>query len=422
MDSYIFKSLAVNPLRFKADFDALAHIGASSQGEMDRPALSEAHLEARRWFAEQIRLDGLEFSTDGAGNHSARLKCGPDGAPWLMLGSHLDSVPRGGIYDGALGVLAALEVLRVVRDARLELPVNLEAIDLTDEEGTLIGLMGSAALAGRLRAEDLEKPRGGRERLLAGLQRAGLSETRILDARRDPKSLAGYLELHIEQGPRLVKSGVQIGVVTGIVGICSYNVSFHGQADHAGTTPLEDRQDASLGASSFTLAARRMVMQEFPSCSVNIGWIGTQPKAFNIVPARADLTLELRAPEPQMYLKLEETLIQLAEGAAQQYGLSVELEFLSRHQPTPLSPIARQAIELATYGLSLTTMPLFSGAGHDAQMFAPLCPSGMIFIPSTGGSHSPREHAEWSDCLNGANTLLQAALVLIDRLGQAEIS
>ncbi len=233
---------------------------------------------------------------DGAGNHSALLRCGPAGARRLLLGSHLDSVPHGGRFDGALGVLAALEALRVVQEHNLSLPVDLEAIDFTDEEGTLVGLLGSAALAGKLAPEDLANPRGGREALLAGLARAGLSEAGLLEARRDPDALAGYLELHIEQGPRLLDAGVQIGVVTDIVGIASYTLSFFGRANHAGTTPMADRLDAAQGASAFTLAARRLVIEEFPGCVANVGAMRFSPGAFNIVPQAVDLSLEFRAP------------------------------------------------------------------------------------------------------------------------------
>jgi beta-ureidopropionase / N-carbamoyl-L-amino-acid hydrolase len=238
-------TLRVSSERLKADFEALSRFGATPQGGVDRPALGEAHLAARAWLRQRIQSDGLELRLDQAGNHLAFLGCGPQSAPTLLLGSHLDSVPDGGRFDGALGVLAALEVLRSVRDTGQSLPVNLEAIDFTDEEGTLVGLLGSYALAGLLKVEDLLSPRGGRQHLLTGLERAGLSEGGLLEARREPSSLAGYLELHIEQGRRLVQAGVQIGVVTSIVGICSYRLTFTGRADHAGTTPMGDRLDAA---------------------------------------------------------------------------------------------------------------------------------------------------------------------------------
>jgi N-carbamoyl-L-amino-acid hydrolase len=214
-------ALRIDAARFRADFKAQAEIGATGYGGVHRPALGEAHLAARAWFRERIAAAALEFHTDGAGNHSAFLACGPAGAPTLLLGSHLDSVPHGGRFDGPLGVLAALESLRVVQEAGISLPVHLEAIDFTDEEGTLFGELGSTALAGTLAAEALREPRGGRAALEAGLARAGLTEPGLLTARRDPTSLAGYLELHIEQGPRLVNAQANVGVVTGIVGMCS---------------------------------------------------------------------------------------------------------------------------------------------------------------------------------------------------------
>jgi N-carbamoyl-L-amino-acid hydrolase len=263
--------LRINSDRMLAAFNELALIGATGDGGVNRPTFSEAHLAARRWFREQIGSAGLEFRTDGAGNHSVLLACGNDHAPTLLLGSHLDSVPNGGRFDGALGVMAAFEVLRTIKDAQVPLKVNLEAIDFTDEEGTLVGLLGSAALAGRLHPEVLQNPRGGREALLEGMRRAGLSEESILSAARPKGALAGYLELHIEQGKRLERAGIDVGIVSAIVGIWSYRLSFLGRADHAGTTTMDDRLDASLGASAFTLAAREIVRKDFPNCVVNVG-------------------------------------------------------------------------------------------------------------------------------------------------------
>jgi beta-ureidopropionase / N-carbamoyl-L-amino-acid hydrolase len=405
-------SLRVNPERLAQDFQALGHIGATADGlGVHRPALSPAHLEARRWLAGRVQQAGLELRIDPAGNISGFLACGPAGAPTLLLGSHLDSVPNGGRYDGALGVLAALEVLRVVHESGLELPCHLEAIDFTDEEGTLVGLLGSSALAGTLKPEELLAPRGGRPALEEGLARAGLTEAGLWQARRNPSSLAGYLELHVEQGPRLVNAGIPIGIVTAIVGICSYRLDFTGRADHAGTTPMPDRRDAGLGASAFSLAVRRLIMEEFPDCVANIGQVAYTPGAFNIVPERASLALELRASDGETFSLLEAALLDQAQQVAETYSLGLETHFLGRHPPTPMSTVARQAISVAAAGLGLACQPLVSGAGHDAQSLAPLCPAGMIFIPSQGGaSHSPREYSHWEDCLNGANVLMHAAL------------
>lgn len=408
-------NLQVNAARLQADFEALSAIGRTPAGGVDRPALSPAHLQARQWFHQQALTAGLEFAVDSAGNHSAVLRSEHPHARTLLLGSHLDSVPDGGRYDGALGVLAALEVLRTIQEAGLQLPVHLEAIDFTDEEGTLIGLLGSAALAGALHAEQLQAPRGGRERLLEGLQRASLTERGLLAAQRDPNTLTGYLELHIEQGPRLIKAGAQIGVVTGIVGIASYQLTFTGRADHAGTTPLADRLDAAQGAASFIVHARQRVMGDFPGCVANVGWMRFEPGAFNIVPAAARLGMEYRAAEASTFEYLGQALLGLAEQEATQLGLGLEVQPLGTHQPAPMDARLQKAICQSAEALGLSHIQLPSGAGHDAQMLAAICPAAMIFIPSQGGaSHSPREFSEWQDCLNGANVLLQTTLRMIN--------
>ena len=406
-----FSSLRINSDRMLDAFNQLAAIGATIDSGVDRPSLSDAHLAARKWYREHIEASGFEFRTDGAGNHSAVLRCDDPSAPTLILGSHLDSVPNGGRFDGALGVMAALEVLKTVRDNGIRLKVQLEAMDFTDEEGTLVGLFGSAAVAGHLSRENLEKPRGGRDRLLEGMRRAGLSDESMLSAARMKESFAGYLELHIEQGKRLEKSRTDIGIVTAIVGIWSYKLSFIGKADHAGSTTMEDRRDASLGASAFTLAAREMVMRDFPNCVVNVGKMEFAPGAFNIVPAQVDVSLEFRSPDEDEFNRLDKALLELAAREAKHFGLELTSEFLGKHSPSLMDPDVRSAFASACDILGLSHMSLSSGAGHDGQSLADLCPVGMVFVPSVdGASHSPREFTKWEDCVNGANVLLQAAL------------
>ncbi|MFC1879602.1 hydantoinase/carbamoylase family amidase, partial [Chloroflexota bacterium] len=277
--------------------------------------------------------------------------------------------------------------------------------------GTLIGLLGSRALAGTLTRDELAQPRGGREALITGLRRAGLFEDGLLSSKRRPESLAGYLELHIEQGSRLLKAEAQIGVVSGIVGICSYRLTFSGRADHAGTTPMDGRLDAGQGAAAFILAVRRLVIERFPGCVANIGRVDFEPGAFNIVPERARLALEFRAADSGSFRRLETALLALAEESALRYGLGLEFEFLGKHPPAPMSETVQKTIAATAESLGLKHIPLSSGAGHDAQSLAPLCPAGMLFVPSQGGaSHSAREMTEWNDCVNGANVLLGAAI------------
>ncbi len=419
------KDLRVNADRMLASFNQLALIGATAEGGVNRPTFNEAHLAAREWFREEIERSGLDFHTDGAGNHSAFLAFAGRVAPHdsggayrdrtLLLGSHLDSVPDGGRFDGALGVIAALEVLRTIKESGIKFNVNLEAIDFTDEEGTLVGLLGSAAIAGHLHPEVLQSPRGGRDNLVEGMQRAGLSNEGMLSAARPKDSFAGYLELHIEQGKRLERAKLDIGVVSAIVGIWSYHLSFIGRADHAGSTTMNDRLDASLGASAFTLAAREMVMKDFPNCVVNVGKMDFAPGAFNIVPARVDVSLEFRSPDEDEFNQLDAALIVLAKTEATRFGLELKIENLGKHSPSIMSDKVQRAYAEACDDLGLTHTSLTSGAGHDGQSLADLCPVGMIFVPSVNGtSHSPKEFTKWEDCVNGANVLLQAAL----RLGQ----
>ena len=408
-----FPTLRVNADRMHGSFIHLALIGSTGDGGVSRVTFSEAHLAARTWFRTEIENAGLEFHMDSAGNHSAVLACDDKNAPTLLIGSHLDSVPNGGCFDGALGVVAALEVLRTVKENGIRLKAKLEAIDFTDEEGTLVGLLGSAALAGRLHPEALKNPRGGRQNLLEGLNRAGLSEEDIFKAARPKKSLTGYLELHIEQGKRLERAGINIGIVSAIVGIRSYRVSFIGRADHAGSTLMTDRADASLGASAFTLAAREIVMKDFPNCVVNVGKMDFTPGAFNIVPARVDVALEFRSPDEKEFERLDTALLACANEQAIYFGLELQTEFFEKHVPNLMSEEIQKTFANSCDDLGLTHTSLASGAIHDGQSFDGICPIGMIFVPSVdGASHAPREFTKWEDCVNGANVLLQTVLKL----------
>jgi len=397
----------------REDFDVLAAIGVTPAGGVDRSSLNDAHLAARKWFVERAAEAGLATRVDAAGNHSALLRA--DG-PTLLLGSHLDSVPNGGRYDGALGVVAALHVLLAVQASGLTLPVELEAIDFTDEEGTLVGLLGSEALTGALAPETLQAPRGGREALVAGLERAGLQEGQLASARREAESLAGYLERHIEQGPVLERAGVQIGVVTAIVGARSFSLVFRGAAGHAGTTPMDARRDAGLAAASFAVAANELVVRDFPGCVATIGDLQLEPGAYNVVPGTARVALECRSEDGIELERLATALLGAAQREATARRVELEIEPVGRWEPTALDPGICAAIEEVAAGLGLSSLRLRSGAGHDAQALARVTKAGMIFVPSVGGlSHDPGESTSWEDCVNGANVLLGSALLLAHR-------
>ncbi len=407
------KTCYINETRFRKNFDTLAKIGSTEAGGVHRPTFSDSHLQAREWFRQKILEYGFDFQVDGAGNHVARWECAHPESPTLIIGSHLDSVPNGGKFDGALGVVAALEVLSTIQDNNISLPFNLEAIDFTDEEGTLVSLLGSSAVAGTLTRNALAVSRGGRRKLLDGLARVDLTEEDLLQASRDPRTLAGYLELHIEQGSRLIDAGIDIGIVTGIVGIGSYRLIFVGREDHAGTTPMQSRLDAAQGASAFIMASRNIILEKYPDCTANVGQIYFEPGAFNIVPHRAVVSLEYRAPDVTTFDNIEAELLSIANLSAVRFGLSVESEFLGKHPPTLMGKEVQACIRRGAKSLGLTIFPMASGAGHDAQSLAKICPSGMIFVRSVdGASHSSREFTEWQDCVNGTNVLLQSVFHL----------
>ena len=406
-----WSSLRVNEDRFHRRFLELSTIGVVNKTGVHRLALSIEHLRARQWFLDEAQASGLETHIDGAGNHSAVLACGEAKAPTLLLGSHLDTVPRGGRFDGALGVLAALEVLHVIKENNLQLSTHLEAMDFTDEEGTYLGCFGSQALSGTLSTTQLSHSIGALENFAAGLLRAGMTPESILAARRDPKTLAGYLELHIEQGPRLQSTDCQIGIVTGIVGIERYRITFVGRADHAGTVSMQDRQDAAQGAAAFILAGRRIVMRDFPDCVVNTGMLALEPGAMNVVTERARVGLEFRCAQAHDKATLETALLEQAEVIAQECELRLEIEKVDSIEAVQMSETVQHALTTSTERLGLRYHSMPSGAGHDAQVMSRVCQAGMIFVPSIGGlSHSPKESTNWDDCVNGANVLLQTVL------------
>jgi N-carbamoyl-L-amino-acid hydrolase len=398
--------LRIDEGRFLEDFEALSGIGATPEGGVHRPAFSEAHRQARRWFLSRAEEAGLDARVDGAANHSAMLP-GPAAARTLLLGSHLDSVPHGGRYDGALGVVAALEVLRTLKDSGLRLPLHLEAIDFTDEESRYLDYLGSRALTGQLHPQDLGTPLVDLKQFQEILSGAGLDESSLLSCARAPAELAGYLELHIEQGPRLARRGLQIGAATGIVGIRNYRFAFQGRADHSGTTPMDARRDAGLGACAFRLSTQSLLLEQFPDCVATIGRMEFAPGSLNVVPAQVDVFVETRSLDQGHFDELEAELTAEAQAQAERYHLSLQVDRLASSPPVALDPNMRAVIHETAHALGLKAIDMPSGAGHDAQVLAPITAAGLIFVPSTGGiSHNGREHTPFEDCVNGANVLL----------------
>ena len=292
-------TLRVNSERLLQDFEQLSEIGATVGGGVSRLALSNEDLAARSWFADRIEEAGLQVRDDEVGNLSGLLCADDTDAKTLMIGSHLDTVPNGGRFDGAIGVLIALECLRRIAEVGLKPRCHLEAINFTDEEGTWSSLFGSNGVIGKISAEDIDDSLQENMPFRAALYRAGIMLEEVQSARRDADSILGYLEVHIEQGKTLHELDLDLGIVDRIVGRTTYNVVFYGEAAHAGTTTADQRRDALQGAAAFIIAAHKLIRAEYPEGVVNCGHVSVVPDSFNVVPAEASLRVEFRHPDTE---------------------------------------------------------------------------------------------------------------------------
>jgi len=418
----------INAERLLHDIEELGRIGELTPAEgggLDRRAFSAAERSARDFFAARAEEAGLTVTVDGAANISARLDCGPANARTILAGSHLDTVPHGGRYDGALGVLAALEAVRSVCEAGLRLPVHLEAIAFTDEEGRLGGMAaGSRAFVGNLRRDEAVRfvtNAASYPDDFAAMQdymQGGLSAEGILGAKRDLQRLAAFLELHIEQGPRLEHAGVTIGVINAVVGRHSYEVTFRGRSNHAGTTPMNMRSDALVAAARFITQAHEAVVHTFPSAVLTCGGIESGPNVFNVIPNFAKVMLEFRAADEATIAVLDSMVRRAVAEAARANNVEQTLMPAAKLAPCSLSSEIQLAIRIAAERLGLRHITFSSGAVHDAHSLAPHVLTGLIFVPSMGGlSHSPEEATKDEDVVAGARTLLQTILLLAERTG-----
>jgi N-carbamoyl-L-amino-acid hydrolase len=406
------RELRIDLARLRQDIEGLAGIGRDPTGGISRPAWSVAHEEARAWLLGRLAEAGLASRVDAAGNVFGRLG---EGASVVMTGSHIDTVPRGGPLDGALGVLAGLECLRTVAASGLRFSRALEVVAFTDEEGRFYGFFGSRALTGSLDhalAARLTDPGG--LGLPEAMRRAGFDLARAPEARRDPGEIAAYVELHIEQGPWLEAEDVPIGVVEGIVGIRRFRLTFVGQPDHAGTTPMDRRRDAFFTAAEYATKSRALVVRGGQGRAVTtIGVVEVRPGVPNIVPERTALLQELRDADPAVLERLARRTLEAARRVARERGLSLEVEHLMRAEPVRMSAGIQGVIEAAAGDLGLAMRRMPSGAGHDAQVIAGVTDAGMIFVPSQGGrSHRPDEWTDWPAIERGANVLLGTLLRL----------
>lgn len=405
--------VAVSAERLQQHITELSKFGANPEGGVSRVAYSEADLAGRAHVTQLMKAAGLTVRVDTAGNIIGRRDGRDPALPVIMLGSHTDSVPHGGNYDGDVGVIGAIEVARTLAEHGMTLRHTLEVVNFTDEEG---GLVGSLAMSGRLDPATLDVMSHSGMTIRDGIRAVGGDPDRVAAAARKVGDLAAYVELHIEQGALLEEANVNIGVVQGIVGISQWEVSVTGFANHAGTTPMNRRRDALLAAAELALAVNR-VATTMPGRQVaTVGQIRAEPGAPNVIPGRVVMSLEIRDLESakiqQVFAGVQSEAARIAE--ARQTPISISDQKLGV-EPAPTDKRMQRIIAdvATTLGFSHQLMP--SGAGHDAQDMSHIAPTGMIFVPSVGGiSHSPREHTRPRDMANGANVLLQTVLA-IDR-------
>ncbi|MFP4647241.1 MAG: Zn-dependent hydrolase [Candidatus Acetothermia bacterium] len=405
--------MQINLNRLRRDLKEFAEIGYKKEAGVTRLAFSEPDLQARELLSTKMEEIGLNATRDAAANIIGRWdrQTRDDSGKAIVIGSHLDTVSNGGMFDGALGVLAGLECVRAMKAGDYVPEHPIEIIDFSDEEGSHgIGTFGSRAMVGNLTREDIFKQhKPGTPPLAEELSSLGIDLEDTLKRGRDLEKISNYLELHVEQGPKLDALSKPVGVVTGIVGISKYFLSIQGEADHAGTTPLQDRDDALVKAAKCIQEVPRIVAGQDKQMVGTIGELEVLPNVSNVVPGKVECLLELRSDENK---NIEEVRGKVAD-YLENLDTRNEIKKISHTGPTELPTSIQDVIASACGSRDVPYHHMYSYAGHDAKSFAAEVPTGMIFVPSIDGkSHCPDECTDWEDIKAGAQILLDTIIRL----------
>lgn len=403
------QDIKINKARLADDLKALSQIGNTEHG-ITRTAFSDTDMAARDWLIKRIEDAGLQGSIDSAGNIIARTAL-DNGAPAVACGSHIDTVKCGGHLDGALGVVAGLEALRCLHENDAALAHPVEVIAFSDEEGRFGNMLGSRALTGTLPAEDIEQaedPDG--LRLVDILKERGFDPKGLQKAQRAPESFKAFLELHIEQGPVLEQQAIPVGIVNAITGLFKWQISFIGEANHAGTTPMHMRKDALLGMARFAgQIDGYLKIHGLDSTKTTIGKVDVFPGSPNVVPRQCTFTIDVRDTDQKTLDSFEQIYESALRNIANSMGLEIEINRLSNIPAVPCDKELITMLSTEAQALNLEYIIMPSGAAHDAQNMAKITPTAMIFVPSIGGiSHSPLENTHINDIEKGAQLLLSA--------------
>jgi N-carbamoyl-L-amino-acid hydrolase len=403
------KKLRVNPTRLEQRINKLAEYGKTPEGGVNRVAFSEKDIQSREYILSLMKEARLKIHIDEAGNVIGRREGKDPALPPIVFGSHTDTVPHGGKFDGAVGVLGAIECVQVLTENAVETRHPLEVIVFTDEEG---GLIGSKAIIGTLTSEALEVTSHSGKTVRDGIMALGGNPDELGKVVKKKGDLKAFIEIHIEQGSILATKAINIGVVEGIVGINWWDVTIEGFANHAGTTPMDKRQDALLAAAHLIIAVNK-VATGIPGRQVGtVGRIKAEPGAPNVIPGKVVMSLELRDLSAKKIDSLFQEIVKEAEVIEEITGTKISFSPIEATAvPSPTDPSIKKIIAESAEELGLSYLFMPSGAGHDAQNMAKIAPTGMIFVPSIGGvSHSPKEFTPTKDIANGANILLQTIL------------
>jgi N-carbamoyl-L-amino-acid hydrolase len=400
----------VDGARINRQLTELAEFGKNPYGGVSRVAYSEFDRQGRQYVMGLMREAGLEASIDVAGNIvGKRAGSNPSLKP-ILFGSHIDSVPDGGNYDGDVGVLSSIEVARTLHAQRLTTRHPIEVIVFQNEEG---GTIGSRAFVGHLPDKDLDLVAKSGKTLRDGIRFIGGDPTKLSTLHWKKGDYAAYVEYHIEQGGTLHADGLNIGVVEGIVGIGWWDVTIDGFGNHAGTTPMDKRRDALMAAAKYVQLVNRVVTSEPGRQVGTVGRIQAFPGAPNVIPGQVQTTLEIRDLDKAKIVRLASKVMEEARKIGAENGTTFTFKETYLSEPAIMDAGVQKVIENSAKSLNLTTKYLPSGAGHDAQYMAQICPTGMIFCPSVDGiSHSPKEFTKPQDVVNGANVLLQTIMAL----------
>lgn len=406
--------IRVDAERLKQEILELAQIGRDEEtGGIYRMAFTDEDMKGREWLRQRIEEADLSCEMDGAGNIIA--KYGPEVPQSVIVGSHIDTVPCAGALDGTLGVIAGLEAIRQIKRAGLELAKPIELISFSDEEGRFGGMFGSQALCGMITPETLHHASDlDGIKLADELSRHGMDPFAALSAQRRPESIDSYLELHIEQGPVLSHGGYQAGIVEDITGLFKWQVQLHGEANHAGTTPMDMRKDAFMGLADFAHELPRILEENGSERSrATIGKAQIRPGSANTVPGLVEFSIDIRDTDPTVIEELKDACRKALSAIARRRKLMFDFEEMSHIPPVACNKSIHTIIQQQAGSLGLKHCSLPSGAAHDAQIIGQMAPMCMIFAPSKDGqSHSPAEWTAWEDIEACANLVLHSLIEL----------